>query len=363
MSEVEAKIKTGNGREENYFLTLSDASKITGYTPEHLNLLCRKGILKGKKFGRNWHTTREWINEFLFLPKVAYKKKYKRRKKRNPVALNVETKTQPAGVKFDEYEEREISHFSENEKIKFQNFIRPEKESEKVREGEAEIKKTSWPKFFFKFSLAVFISFLIFFSVSFYKYSKSKKYFSEKNIPENVSGDSFIFDGTSGRVEGEEDVKGDETQNQAASISSSENFKMREISFGGVLVASANGENLPIEISDMKSEIFMTKDGKQAEILISWKTNKLATSEVEYSKSDVKNPKVLEENNYGFNHSVLLAKLDLGTTYVYRIKTKDRWGNEIASERFGIYSGSKLVSVFDLIIKAVDETFSWAIKK
>ena len=72
---------------------------------------------------------------------------------------------------------------------------------------------------------------------------------------------------------------------------------------------------------------------------------------------------VLEENNYGFNHSVLLAKLDLGTTYVYQIKTKDRWGNEISSERFGIYSGSKLVSVFDLIIKAVDETFSWAIKK
>ena len=107
----------------------------------------------------------------------------------------------------------------------------------------------------------------------------------------------------------------------------------------------------------------MTRDGKQAEILISWKTNKLATSEIEYSKSDVKIPKVLEEKNYGFNHSVVLTKLDLGTTYVYRIKSRDRWGNEISSERFGIYSGSKMVSVFDLIIKAADETFSWAIKK
>ena len=310
----------------------------------------------------------------MFLPKTVYKKKYKRRKKRN---LNVQNLPDQSEVRIAEKPENfSLPVFEKTENnFNFQNFKKPVQKLSRIKEiktarnvsfgeeVEREKKKMKWPKFFLDFSMALLVSFLIFFAVSFFNYMQTKKELAGKNIPENISSDSFIFDKNSGVVAGEEKVKGEEIPSQAASISSSENFKLKEISFGGVLVASANGENLPPEISEVKSEIFMTRDGKQAEILISWKTNKLATSEIEYSKSDVKIPKVLEEKNYGFNHSVVLTKLDLGTTYVYRIKSRDRWGNEISSERFGIYSGSKMVSVFDLIIKAADETFSWAIKK
>ena len=47
------------------FISLSEAAKLTGYTPEYLNFRCRKGLLKAEKIGRNWHTTIEWVNEFL----------------------------------------------------------------------------------------------------------------------------------------------------------------------------------------------------------------------------------------------------------------------------------------------------------
>jgi hypothetical protein len=356
MSEIGAKIKTENERVENYFITLSEASKISGYTPEHLNLLCRRGVLQGKKFGRNWETTREWLNDFLFLAKARKKKIYKRRKtkelKKRILKDYQEEKIQgeqiiasPLSLKGDVVGHEDFQK-DEPEKIIIQG-----KKSENI-----------WLKVVLDFSLAVLISFLIFLSVAYFQYTRTQKYLAELNVPQDISEDTFLAEKNNGTVQGEETVKGDETQNVGA-IATSENYKLKEINFGGVLLASANGENLPIEISDIKSEVFTSKDGKQAQVLVSWKTNKLAISEISYSKNGENNSKTAQEKFYGFNHSVVLAKLDLATTYVYQIKVKDHWGNEISSEKFGVYTGSKVVSVFDLILKAVDETFGWAMKK
>jgi hypothetical protein len=69
------------------------------------------------------------------------------------------------------------------------------------------------------------------------------------------------------------------------------------------------------------------------------------------------------ESSYGFNHSVVLSGLDPGTSYVYQIKSTDQWGNIQKSKKFGIYTASNPLSVFDLISNAIGETFGWAIKK
>lgn len=361
MEKIDEKIIGENGREETYFLTLLQAAKISGYTPEHLNLLCRKGKLRGKKFGRNWHTTREWLNEFLYLSKSGRREKYKRRKNKKKIKEEILSSKEEAP------KEKQLavspSSFLE-EHLQSKNFSVEEQKKEVASEENKETTKEKkvFPKLVVNFSLSLLISFLIFFVISFWNYVQTKKYITDKNIPENISEDFFVSDLAQGSVAGEEKVRGEETESQGSSIAKSENFKLKEISFGGVLLASANGENLAVEISDVKSEVFATRDGKQSQILISWKTNKLALSEISYSKSDIKNSKTLEEKNYGFNHSVVLNKLDLATTYVYQIKVRDRWGNEISSERFGVYTGSKMVSVFDLILKAVNETFGWAMK-
>lgn len=353
-SKKENSENKNNVRVETYFMTLSEAARISGYTPEHLNLLCRKGVLRARKVGRNWETNREWLNEFLFVAKTGSEKKYKRRKKVVPEEKKEEIVTSENLEKSSDVLGFGKEGISKSEEL----------ENEKAGDS-----KFSLTRMVLDFSLAVFVSFLIFFSVSFVQYVKTQNRIAEKNLPENISDDSFLYLDDSGRIAGEEIVKaatdesGAQIENDPNSIATSENFKLKEISFGGVLLASASGENLATEISDVTSEVFAAKDGKQAEILISWKTNKPVISEIEYSKSNTNNLKKLAEKDYGFNHSVVLTKLDLATTYVYQIKTRDRWGNEISSEKFGIYSGSKMVSVFDLIFKAVNETFSWAIKK
>lgn len=47
------------------YISLKEASKIAGCTPEHLNLMSRKKKIKAVKLGRNWYTTREWVAKYL----------------------------------------------------------------------------------------------------------------------------------------------------------------------------------------------------------------------------------------------------------------------------------------------------------
>jgi len=47
------------------FISLKDASTYCDYSPDYLNLLVRKGLLKALKIGRNWVTTKEWLSDYL----------------------------------------------------------------------------------------------------------------------------------------------------------------------------------------------------------------------------------------------------------------------------------------------------------
>ena len=55
-------------------ISLSQASKISGYHSDYLSALIRKGELKGTKVGSNWCTTLEDIKEYKFKQKVRHKK-------------------------------------------------------------------------------------------------------------------------------------------------------------------------------------------------------------------------------------------------------------------------------------------------
>ena len=46
-------------------IPLAEASKLTNYSQEYVSLLCRRGKMKGKKMGRNWFTTKEWIDDYI----------------------------------------------------------------------------------------------------------------------------------------------------------------------------------------------------------------------------------------------------------------------------------------------------------
>jgi len=55
------------------YISLQEASTLCPYSQEYLSLRARQKKLKGVKIGRNWATTREWIEEYL-VKSEEYKK-------------------------------------------------------------------------------------------------------------------------------------------------------------------------------------------------------------------------------------------------------------------------------------------------
>lgn len=144
----------------------------------------------------------------------------------------------------------------------------------------------------------------------------------------------------------------------------SENYRVGDISIGGeaeFLLSEDNPE--PLEISAIRGEAFTEKNKQEVKLVVNWRTNKLAQSTISYSKGVGQAKKSIEEEDYSLNHSVIIPGLDQASTYVYEITSSDRFGNEITSESHAVYTGSRTVSLFDLIANAVGEVFGWAVTK
>lgn len=66
-----------NNNEDNQYISLKEASKLSDYSRDYLSLRARQGKLKAVKIGRNWVTTKEWFDEYINKAN-AYKEKYKK---------------------------------------------------------------------------------------------------------------------------------------------------------------------------------------------------------------------------------------------------------------------------------------------
>ena len=144
----------------------------------------------------------------------------------------------------------------------------------------------------------------------------------------------------------------------------SENFRVGDIAIGGeaeFLLTEDTPE--PIEISAIRGESFVEKNKQEVKLVLSWKTNKLAQSAVSYSKGVGQAKKTVSEDDYSLNHSLIIPGLEQAATYVYIIVSQDRFGNEIVSDPHAVYTGSRTVSLFDLIADAVGDVFGWAVNK
>ncbi len=131
----------------------------------------------------------------------------------------------------------------------------------------------------------------------------------------------------------------------------SENYRVGDIAIGGEAEFFLSDDDpSPLEITDVRGDAFTG-------------TNKLAKADVEYSKGVGQTPKISSEDDYSLNHSLIISGLDQASTYVYTIKSQDRFGNEQASDPHAVYTGSRTVSLFDLIADAVGDVFGWAVKK
>lgn len=144
----------------------------------------------------------------------------------------------------------------------------------------------------------------------------------------------------------------------------SENYTLGQVSLGGETgVSNAAYDVSPLEIFSVRGISFIEKGKKDVNILITWNTNNPALSKVSYGKNGSDLNQMVEEDGYGVQHNAVLSHLDQSTTYIYRIVARDRFGNEVSSERYAVYTGARITSLFDLISGAINDVFGWAIKR
>jgi len=345
-----------NQEEKNEFISLSEVAKIIGYTPEYLNLLSRKKKLKAEKIGRNWYTKKRWLNDFLAVaPGDGSKQGENKISCSNFEAENFEL---PEKVT----EAREVEK-REKEKADIFSFQQESKQSQKLEEANPELGK-KWLKIFSFMSVIMILVPMIFLVIYSLKNFSQKRDGELERILENQIVESGIMNENSqlGKVAGEENLSQSNSLVGKTALAS-ENFRINDINIGGDILVLENGENSPMEIYNVKSESFVANKKDEVKLVVSWKTNKMGNSQISYSKNNAQKGKDIKEDSYGFNHSVVISDLEPRTSYVYQIKCRDRWGNEVESNNFGIYTASKPVSVFDLIANAIGEVFGWALKK
>jgi len=340
------------------YIPLCEASRQSGYTPEYLNSLARTKKLRAKKIGRNWYTTLAWLEDFISSTEEAKKEKIESLDSRIGEYTNGKKEALEEKALLPIEAEAEITLPARSEVLS--NVELPEK---------AEIKFQSRWKMASSFAATLAAVFLLFGIFQIGRFIKLNNF--NNGGAEIVSSGDYQDNGEYPKWISEEDggiVKAAETINPNASqpnggALSSENFKIKEIKFGGAIAIASAQENPTLEISDVRSEVMKTKGKEEDRLLVRWSTNRLALSTIEYSAMNGNNPKKLTEDSYGFNHSVVLSSLEPGTAYTYFIKGKDRWANEVSSDRYSAYTGSKIISVFDLIVNAIKEVFGWAVKE
>lgn len=140
----------------------------------------------------------------------------------------------------------------------------------------------------------------------------------------------------------------------------SQNFHSPEISVGGEAIVQSSGQQaVAPEIYDLRSELLTTKNDQAVKLAVSWKTGKPCLSSVEFMRSGEQTGKNISEGDYGYVHSAVLAPLSFSTSYSYLISAKDKWGNEVKSEKLSFYTGAPKVSIFDLLGGAFKNLFGW----
>ncbi len=178
---------------------------------------------------------------------------------------------------------------------------------------------------------------------------------NEEEISDGIRTNDLVLD--SGAVLGENDIEG-------IGVLASENFRVGQIVLGGdVGVLSQGDEYTELAISDIRGETLGSKNQNEGRALLTWKTSKAARSTLVYGKTAGGSEKTIDEDGFGMSHSAVLSSLDMASTYLYTVTVRDRYGNEVTSDSHAVYTGTRVVSLFELIVNALQEVFGWAVKR
>jgi hypothetical protein len=138
--------------------------------------------------------------------------------------------------------------------------------------------------------------------------------------------------------------------------------------YGNEVVTSDYTVRTPIDkegpkILNVKADIMpMGESDTSATVIVSWTTDKPATTKVEYDEGVVGtnfSKASTEDETLNKSHTVIIKDLPSATTHRFRIVAKDKRGNETKSNNYNFLTPSQEKSIWQLIVKTLEETFSW----
>lgn len=117
------------------------------------------------------------------------------------------------------------------------------------------------------------------------------------------------------------------------------------------------------KILNLKSEVASIGSGEtiKYQAIISWDTDEPATSQIEYAQGigGDYTDKSQEINSLNSSHVVILPDLKANSAYHFRIVSKDLVGNTAFSDDVSLITPPKEKSLLQVIIKSLEDTFSW----
>ena len=117
------------------------------------------------------------------------------------------------------------------------------------------------------------------------------------------------------------------------------------------------------QISQIKTEVVASSDEEGGiTVIISWTTDEASTSQIEYSEgavSETYQKSTHEDATLNVSHTVVVTDLEPSVTYHFRAVSKDKSNNISKSEDFTVITPAKTQTVLQLIIKRLEEAFSW----
>jgi alpha-tubulin suppressor-like RCC1 family protein len=117
------------------------------------------------------------------------------------------------------------------------------------------------------------------------------------------------------------------------------------------------------KIEDIKIDIVpIESDQTSAQVIVSWKTSKPSTAKIEYDEGLIGgkySKATIEDTSLNISHTSIIKDLVPNTTYHFRVVSIDKRGNETKSIDYNVVTPAKQKSIWQLIVKAIEETFSW----
>lgn len=130
-----------------------------------------------------------------------------------------------------------------------------------------------------------------------------------------------------------------------------------------VLSLATPVDSTPPVISDIRTEVSTASKDDRLQLIVSWNTDELASSQIEYNvgvaSDQIYKLKSSIDYSFGLNHTLIVDKLKASSNYHFRIIATDTAGNVGHSTDYSILTPQKRKSLLQIILEKLEETFGW----